>query len=158
MELVIWQGADNCEDPTLENAYILNRSSHWFTIRKIHENWWNLNSTLTKPEEISPFYLSAFLAQLREDGYGVFIVKGNIPLEASRTLLGDGYGLWFKESQLLKKIPEEKSQEEKDLEAAIQMSLDAGKILGGVSVGVELSEEEKKREMREKRLAALEKR
>ena len=158
LELILWNSNEgtNCEDPALENAFILNRQSHWFTIRKINNRWWNLNSTLLRPEEITPFYLTAFLAQFREEGYSVFIVKGNIPEQATR-IYGDGYGFWYKENQLLG-APEEKTQEEKDLEEAINMSLNAGKILGGSSVGFALSEEDKKREMREKRLAALEKR
>jgi len=156
LDLILWnsnEGEAICEDPTLENGFILNRQAHWFTIRKINDRFWNLNSTLPKPEEITPFYLSAFLAQLRNEDYSVFIVRGLIPERASRAY-GDGYGLWFKESQLLG-LSEEKTQEEKDLEEAIALSLTAGKILGGA--GVALTEEEKKKEMREKRLAALEK-
>ena len=158
LELILWNSNEgtNCEDPTLETAFILNRQAHWFTIRRINDRWWNLNSTLLRPEEITPFYLTAFLAQLRADDYSVFIVKGNIPEESTRSF-GDGYGFWYKESELLG-LPEEKTQEEKDLEEAIKMSLNAGKMLGGASVGFALSEDDKKREMREKRLAALEKR
>ena len=156
-DLILWnsnEGEAICEDPTLEKGFILNRQAHWFTIRKINDRFWNLNSTLNKPEEITPFYLTAFLAQLRNEDYSVFIVRGLIPEQASRAY-GDGYGLWFKESQLLG-LSEEKTQEEKDLEEAIALSLTAGKILGGGGVA-DLTEEEKKKEMREKRLAALEK-
>ena len=159
LDLILWnsnEGSAICEDPTQENAFVLNRQAHWFTIRKINNRFWNLNSTLNKPEEITPFYMSAFLAQLREDGYSVFIVRGLIPEQASRAF-GDGTGMWLKESQLLG-LSEEKTQEEKDLEEAIALSLTAGKILGGAAVGSPLTEEEKKKEMREKRLAALEKR
>jgi hypothetical protein len=41
--------------------------------------------------------------------------------------LGDGYGFWYKESTLLGQ-EETKSQEELDLEEAIKMSLNAGKM------------------------------
>ena len=130
LELISWGSIEGKNiEPSEENAFILNRQSHWLTLRKINERWWNLNSTLLKPEEITEFYLSAFLAQFREDGYSVFIVKGDIPSSSSRAL-GDGYGFWYKESTLLGK-EETKSQEELDLEEAIKMSLNAGKMLGG---------------------------
>ena len=130
LELISWGSIEGKNiEPSEENAFILNRQSHWLTLRKINERWWNLNSTLLKPEEITEFYLSAFLAQFREDGYSVFIVKGDIPPSSSRGL-GDGYGFWYKESTLLGQ-EETKSQEELDLEEAIKMSLNAGKMLGG---------------------------
>ncbi len=44
--------------------------------RKIGGRFLDLNSTLDAPEIISPFYLSAFLAQLQQDGYSVFVVRG----------------------------------------------------------------------------------
>jgi ataxin-3 len=81
VELISWSGAEGKQqtDPTAENGFIVNRSAHWFAIRKINNRWWNLNSTLEKPEVVSPFYLSAFLTQLRSDGYTVFIARGTLP-------------------------------------------------------------------------------
>ena len=57
-------------------AFIVNRSSHWFTIRRIHGKWWDLNSLHAAPKLISDFYVSAFLMQLVSDGYSVFKVAG----------------------------------------------------------------------------------
>jgi hypothetical protein len=44
-------------------------------VRKLYGRFWNLNSTLDRPETIGEFYLSAFLAQMQTDGYDVFIVS-----------------------------------------------------------------------------------
>ncbi|XP_060257364.1 ataxin-3 isoform X3 [Ovis aries] len=41
--------------------------------------WFNLNSLLTGPELISDTYLALFLAQLQQEGYSIFVVKGDLP-------------------------------------------------------------------------------
>ena len=92
-------------DVTKEHGFIINRSSHWFSIRRINNRFWNLNSTLEGgPEVISPFFLSAFLDGLRNDGYSVFIAKGGKlpaggtkPFGASST----SSSTWFTEKELL---------------------------------------------------------
>uniref|UniRef100_A0A287D9J3 ubiquitinyl hydrolase 1 n=1 Tax=Ictidomys tridecemlineatus TaxID=43179 RepID=A0A287D9J3_ICTTR len=43
------------------------------------EYWFNLNSLLTGPELISDTYLALFLAQLQQEGYSIFVVKGDLP-------------------------------------------------------------------------------
>lgn len=55
-------------DPGRMNAFICNYKEHWFTIRKIGKQWFNLNSLLTKPDLISDTYLALYLAQLRNEG------------------------------------------------------------------------------------------
>ena len=52
---------------------------HWFTLRKIGQQWFNLNSLLSGPELISDTYLSLFLTQLEKDGYSIFVVNGILP-------------------------------------------------------------------------------
>lgn len=79
IELISWTGEEGREkmaDPTQEIGFIINCRSHWYTIRNINNNWWNLDSLKTSPEYISPFYLTAFLAQLRAEGHSIFVVKG----------------------------------------------------------------------------------
>lgn len=49
-------------------AYICNYRDHWFTIRRLGHQWFNLNSLLTGPELISDTYLAMFLAQLQQEG------------------------------------------------------------------------------------------
>lgn len=66
-------------DPINEQAFICNYKEHWFTVRKLGKQWFNLNSLLTGPELISDTYLALFLAQLQQEGYSIFVVKGDLP-------------------------------------------------------------------------------
>uniref|UniRef100_A0A8C5MU89 ubiquitinyl hydrolase 1 n=1 Tax=Leptobrachium leishanense TaxID=445787 RepID=A0A8C5MU89_9ANUR len=66
-------------DPINEKAFICNYKEHWFTVRKLGKQWFNLNSLLTDPELISDTYLALFLAQLQQEGYSIFVVKGDLP-------------------------------------------------------------------------------
>jgi ataxin-3 len=105
LELVSWTGAEGRqhEDPTEMQAFVINREHHWYTIRKIGEHWWNLDSMLDKPEHISPFYLSALLAQLRNEGCMVFLVQGNVPAGGDYTYsTSDNMNIiWHAENSLL---------------------------------------------------------
>jgi len=61
------------QNPEDHEAYILNRQDHWLSLRKITDgrgvgHWLDLNSLKKFPEHISDFYLSAVLAQMKEDG------------------------------------------------------------------------------------------
>lgn len=59
-------------------AYICNYKGHWFTIRKLGKQWFNLNSMLSGPELISDTYLALFLTQLIQEGMLVkylFLIK-----------------------------------------------------------------------------------
>jgi ataxin-3 len=67
------------DSPTEQKAYICNFRAHWYTIRKIGNYWFNLNSLLPRPELISDMHLSIMLAQLINDGYSIFIVDGELP-------------------------------------------------------------------------------
>jgi hypothetical protein len=49
-------------------AFICNYRDHWFTVRRLGQQWFNLNSLLTGPELISNTYLAMFLAQLQQEG------------------------------------------------------------------------------------------
>ncbi|XP_043838169.1 ataxin-3 isoform X4 [Dromiciops gliroides] len=62
-----------------ERSFICNYKEHWFTVRKLGKQWFNLNSLLTGPELISDTYLALFLAQLQQEGYSIFVVKGDLP-------------------------------------------------------------------------------
>ncbi|XP_052010295.1 ataxin-3-like [Xyrauchen texanus] len=74
-------------DPINEKAFICNYKEHWFTVRKLGQQWFNLNSLLTGPELISDTYLALFLAQLQQEGYSIFVICGNLPdCEADQTL------------------------------------------------------------------------
>jgi ataxin-3 len=69
-------------DPTYEKAFICNRSEHWFSIRKLGNFWFDLNSTKPTPSLISDLYLTMYMSQVRDQGYSVFVVRGNFPAAA----------------------------------------------------------------------------
>ena len=96
-------------NPTNELAFLCNLDQHWFTVRKtstasptVHAEaavcgdggWWNFNSMLPAPQPIGTTYLSAFLAQLREERYSIFAVRGNLPDEFGRFGEGGEHGRW----------------------------------------------------------------
>lgn len=66
-------------DSVKEIAFICNFQSHWFTIRRFTEQWVDLNSQLKRPSLISDTYLSIYLTQLVQEGYSIFVVKGELP-------------------------------------------------------------------------------
>jgi ataxin-3 len=90
---------------TTFEGFICNRSSHWFAIRKINGLFWNLNSTLEKPKQISHFHLAAEIESLRNGGFSVFCVTGNLPPpctnENELPTRGDTR-FWWKEDDLVK--------------------------------------------------------
>jgi len=101
IDLTVWNIRRAETDPSLEIGFIVNRNAHWFAIRKINGNWWDLNSAKDKPELISAFYLGAFLSQLASDGYSVFVAKGNyIQTQNSSTARSGTF--WHLESSLMK--------------------------------------------------------
>merc|ERR1719500_2017933 len=65
--------------PIAANAYICNYREHWFAIRRLGNQWFNLNSLLECPELVSNSYLGEFLAQLQQEGYSIFLVTGALP-------------------------------------------------------------------------------
>lgn len=61
-------------------GFICNNHHHWLGIIKLHGIWFNLNSKNSDgPQIISDFYLSAFIGGIEENGYTVFVIKGNLP-------------------------------------------------------------------------------
>jgi len=62
-------------------AFVLNLEQHWFTIRRIGDTFWNLDSMKKQPQAVSDFFLSAFLSQMRHEGYSIFVVQGILPTD-----------------------------------------------------------------------------
>ncbi|XP_057716120.1 ataxin-3 isoform X1 [Corythoichthys intestinalis] len=75
-------------NPINEKAFICNYKEHWFTVRKLGQQWFNLNSLLTGPELISDTYLALFLAQLQQEGYSIFVIRGHLPECEAEQILG----------------------------------------------------------------------
>jgi Josephin len=51
-----------------QQAFICNFREHWFTIRRLGYQWFNLNSMLSGPELLSDTHLALFLKQLQQEG------------------------------------------------------------------------------------------
>jgi ataxin-3 len=60
-----------------QRAFILNCNQHWFTLRKFGDAegvgpWFNLDSSLERPEWVSETYLGVLLRQSEADGNTTF--------------------------------------------------------------------------------------
>lgn len=104
-------------EPQRESAFLCNLDQHWFTVRRcdarsptVHASaagistdatstsaWWNFNSVFPAPQPISELYLSAFLAQLKDEGYSIFVVRGVAPRADANAAPGPAgeYGRWI---------------------------------------------------------------
>ncbi|KAG8194766.1 hypothetical protein JTE90_026406 [Oedothorax gibbosus] len=102
------------KNPTKQSAYICNFRDHWFTIRKIGNQWFNLNSLLVGPELISDTYLSLFLAQLQEEGYSIFLVEGKLPDSPADKILLLQPAVQLQKPKLLSELRQESSQEDEE--------------------------------------------
>jgi Ataxin-3 len=116
VDLLNWKSESfKGKNPMDQSAFVVNRQSHWFTIRKIGKTWWNLNSALERPEPVGEFYLSASLDQLHTDGYTIFIAKGNVPpggTKGEESYASEkGMASWWEEDVLMRP-PEEKREPE----------------------------------------------
>eukprot|EP00053_Salpingoeca_punica_P003974 m.46334 g.46334 ORF g.46334 m.46334 type:complete len:195 (-) comp12526_c0_seq3:288-872(-) len=65
--------------PENENAFICNFEEHWFTLRKIDGEWYNLDSQFQQPAKVSQLHLGLLLAELQQAGYSVYVVRGDLP-------------------------------------------------------------------------------
>uniref|UniRef100_A0A8C4STB7 ubiquitinyl hydrolase 1 n=1 Tax=Erpetoichthys calabaricus TaxID=27687 RepID=A0A8C4STB7_ERPCA len=91
LELILFNSPEyqkQMADPVNEKAFICNYKEHWFTVRKLGRQWFNLNSLLTGPELISDTYLALFLAQLQQEGYSIFVIRGELPDCEADQILG----------------------------------------------------------------------
>lgn len=125
LELVPFSSTDErvkCafSDPCKMRAFICNYKDHWFTIRRLGNQWFNLNSLLNKPELISDTYLSLFLAQLKNEGYSIFVVFGELPECEADQLLRLSPVQRPSKSKTNKPIVVE---DDPELQAALQLSL-----------------------------------
>jgi len=123
----------------LQKAYICNYREHWFTIRKIGQQWFNLNSLLTGPELISDTYLLLFLTQLQQEGYSIFLVSGILPNSNADSVLSEQRVVQNEKPRLLSELSKSKNknleptkqkpglteEEEKELQQVIQMSIES---------------------------------
>ncbi|KAF5279000.1 hypothetical protein FQA39_LY05678 [Lamprigera yunnana] len=126
LELVPYTSTDErvqsaLNDPTSMQAFICNHKDHWFTIRRIANQWFNLNSLLPMPELISNTHLSLILAQLRNEGYSIFVIFGQLPdCDADQLLRVRPIQPIYRRSTNSNNSSDDNDQE---LQSAIQLSL-----------------------------------
>ena len=66
-------------------GFIFYQMSHWIAYRKVNDVWYDLNSQsnylLMKPQpvQISEFFLSAQMSKLQDEGFQVYVIRGNFP-------------------------------------------------------------------------------
>ncbi|XP_067012532.2 ataxin-3 [Anabrus simplex] len=112
--------------PAEMQAFICNYRDHWFTIRRLGYQWFNLNSLLTGPELISDTYLVMFLAQLQQEGYSIFVVFGALPECDADSLLRLVPAVQTVKPRLITSAGQKLSnttEEDKDLQKALRLSL-----------------------------------
>lgn len=118
------------ENPTQMSAFICNYNQHWFCIRKLGLQWFNLNSLLSGPELISDTYLALFLTQLQQEGYSIFIVTGQLPeCEAEQLLRLMPATQLVKPSLITNKTTEEGEAVAEDDDGILQETLRVSKEL-----------------------------
>ena len=94
------------ESPENETGFICNLMAHWFSVRKINDQWYDLNSlsglpeTKSKPTTISNFYLSAYLSSLKNQQYSIFVVRGQYPKYISMDNNIAKFAKWYKNTEL----------------------------------------------------------
>jgi Ataxin-3 len=97
------EGVSKIEATTID-GFICHKDSHWFAIRKINGRYWNLNSTLPRPEIISHFRLATEIAGLHNTGHTVFcVIDPGLPPPCS-SITQQSRGLpqyWWKEQDLV---------------------------------------------------------
>jgi len=61
------------------NGFIFNKDEHWFCYRRIHEEWFMLNSTQLRPVHFKSHELGSAVNFAVQDGFSVFFVRGELP-------------------------------------------------------------------------------
>ena len=80
-------------------AFLLNAHQHWFAIREIRGQWWNLNSQLAAPSKVNG-EIVWYLESMIQRGTQVFAVVGALPQAHEIFGQKDGeYGNWIAESE-----------------------------------------------------------
>ena len=86
-------------DITEMQGFICHKSDHWFALREIGGRFWNLNSTLERPEAVSHFALATEMQQTKKLGYTIFAIPSGLPpVGQKHGVAGAG---WHRMSDLL---------------------------------------------------------
>lgn len=78
MELIRSQAS--LPEATKNKGYVFNRKEHWFSYRRIGQEWFDLNSCLRTPKHFTDAELASNVSEALKEGYAVFAVKGSYPV------------------------------------------------------------------------------
>lgn len=67
------------QNPAAADGYLLNRANHWFAIRRVHGNFWVLDSTQELPEFCGDLHLDAKINAMQQAGYTIHVCQGMLP-------------------------------------------------------------------------------
>lgn len=87
-------------DITEMQGFICHKSDHWFALRNIGGRFWNLNSTLERPEPVSHFALATEMKETKKLGYTIFAIPTGLPPAGEK--YGSAGNNWHRMSDLLK--------------------------------------------------------
>merc|ERR1711879_677082 len=73
------QGKTAQADTAKETAFILNKREHWFALRRIGREWFDLNSCLKTPKHYTDGDVRFHISDAVKEGYSVFAVRGAFP-------------------------------------------------------------------------------
>lgn len=62
-----------------DSAYILNKKEHWFALRRINQEWFELNSFYERPRVYTEAEIRMKVCSAAREGYSVFVVRGDFP-------------------------------------------------------------------------------
>lgn len=83
MELVDREAVVNARvDTAKELAFILNKREHWFCLRRLGREWFDLNSCLKTPRHYTDADVRFHIRDAVKEGYSVFVVRGDFPKSA----------------------------------------------------------------------------
>jgi hypothetical protein len=72
-------GLDPKADTAKETAFILNKREHWFSLRRIGREWFDLNSCIKTPQHYTDGDVRFHVSDAVKQGYSVFVVRGTFP-------------------------------------------------------------------------------
>eukprot|EP00039_Didymoeca_costata_P001692 m.54333 g.54333 ORF g.54333 m.54333 type:complete len:244 (-) comp10918_c0_seq2:49-780(-) len=131
-------------NPSQENAYICWLQQHWFTLRKIDNVWYNLDSRQEAPQRITDLYLGLIIDQLITEGYTIFVIRGNLPAKS----FGSGH-----RSQMSSPNADNDEDFQRALQESLKQSSESGKVEEEIQEIVEISDTEISDEQKELEMA-----
>jgi len=80
MEMVTGDEVNSSKhDASKETAFILNKQEHWFALRRVGREWFDLNSCLKTPRHYTDGDVRFHIRDAVKQGYTVFAVRGEFP-------------------------------------------------------------------------------